>query len=526
MPEPNNLHSAAASLEILTGSARGTTCWLNGVTLDLLLDSKNRLRVVDADRDPDPERAAERLVARLHRFGNGYAIEACADSTLWINGKQVAGQQLVPRDKVEFGDAGPLTRFRQYYQGDRRPRSLGDMLDDAIDYTRFSRRPTLFRVPIALRDFLQDFTLRTTLVFRAGVILTLVILGVIVYQQYRAGIELRQQAESSAHRLENFARTLTRTNEEALRPAEFNRLRQELGHSLSAAAERLEVLEKRSQASNWIIADATPAIVFLQGAYGYRDVESKRMLRYQTDADGQPSFSPRGQPLLTLEGDGEIARVEFTGTAFAVNAGGALLTNRHVARPWEDDMGLDSMISRGMEPVLIEFLGYLPGIEQAYTLALLEASEDADLALLQCKGVVGEVPYLRLGRRLPQPGDAVIVMGYPTGMRAMLAQTGEAFLAELEETGPLDFWGVAGHLARADFIRPLASRGIISQRSKVTLVYDADTTHGGSGGPVLDINGGAIAVNSAIIPEYGGSNFGVPIEFARRLVEQAGLVID
>jgi S1-C subfamily serine protease len=55
--------------------------------------------------------------------------------------------------------------------------------------------------------------------------------------------------------------------------------------------------------------------------------------------------------------------------------------------------------------------------------------------------------------------------------------------------------------------------------SDATIAYDAETTHGGSGGPVLDIDGEVVAVNSAILPEYGGSNLGVPVEEVRRLLE-------
>ena len=69
----------------------------------------------------------------------------------------------------------------------------------------------------------------------------------------------------------------------------------------------------------------------------------------------------------------------------------------------------------------------------------------------------------------------------------------------------------------------MASRGIVGQRSPETVVYDAETTYGGSGGPVLDVEGRVIAINSAIIPEYGGSNFGVPAAFARRLLEESGM---
>ncbi len=511
-----------AALEILTGPARGTAYWLSGIALDISLNEEDLIRVAEAGSEP----LQDGIVARLHRSGDGYEIESREQSPLWINGKRVDSKLLEQRDLIEFGDKGPLSRYRMHRQGDRLRRSLGDMLDDAIDYTRVSRRPRIARLQRALRDFSSDFAFETTAFFRVSVIIALMILGVLAYQQYRSGIMLQQQAETSAHRLEDFARSLTRTSEEALRPADLNQLRQELRHSFSAAAERLEQLEKRSEASTRVIAEAARSIVFLQGAYGFRDIESQRMLRYQTDADGRPLFSLRGQPLLTLEGEGEIARREFTGTAFLVNNEGALLTNRHVALPWEDDTSLEELMAQGMEPVIDRFLGYVPGVESAFPVELLKASEEADLAILTCNEVVDELPYLKLSSRLPQPGDEVIVMGYPTGLRAMLAQTGDSFLAELQQDESLDFWDVAARLSKAGFIRPLASRGIVGQLSQATVVYDADTTHGGSGGPVLDIDGEAIAINTAIIPEYGGSNFGLPVAHARSLLAEAGFDID
>ena len=44
-----------------------------------------------------------------------------------------------------------------------------------------------------------------------------------------------------------------------------------------------------------------------------------------------------------------------------------------------------------------------------------------------------------------------------------------------------------------------------------------NTTHGGSGGPVIGLDGRVVAVNSAIIPEFTGSNLGVPAAEAMRL---------
>ncbi len=52
------------------------------------------------------------------------------------------------------------------------------------------------------------------------------------------------------------------------------------------------------------------------------------------------------------------------------------------------------------------------------------------------------------------------------------------------------------------------------------IVYDAETTFGGSGGPVLDLNGRVIAINAAIIPEFGGSNMGVPSQHAQYFLAQ------
>jgi S1-C subfamily serine protease len=516
---PDSEASATASLEVLTGPARGTARWLSGSALDISLNDADMIRVSEVGSDP----LEDGVVARLHRSGEGYEIEAREQNPLWINGERVESKQLQQRDLIEFGEKGPLSRYRIHRQGDRLKRSLGDMLDDCIDYTRVSRKPRIVRLRKALADFSRDFLIETTLLFRVSVVVALVVLGVITYQQYRSGLQLQQQAASSAHRLEDFARSLTRTNQEALRPSDLNRLRQEFSRSLSDAAERLELLEQRSEASIRIIAQATRSIVFLQGAYAFRDSESTRMLRYRVDEEGNPLFTLRGQPLLTLEGDGEIAESRFTGTAFVVSNSGALLTNRHVALPWEDDASLEALIAEGIEPVLTRFLGYLPGIKAAFPVELLKASDESDLAVLVCSEVSEGLPRLNLSMRDAAPGDEVIVMGYPTGMLSMLAQTGDEFIAALQADESLEFWGVARRLSEAGFIRPLASRGIVGQRSESAVVYDADTTHGGSGGPVLDIDGGVIAINTAIIPEYGGSNFGIPVEHARRLLADAGI---
>ncbi|MDD1633958.1 MAG: trypsin-like peptidase domain-containing protein, partial [Methylococcaceae bacterium] len=73
-------------------------------------------------------------------------------------------------------------------------------------------------------------------------------------------------------------------------------------------------------------------------------------------------------------------------------------------------------------------------------------------------------------------------------------------------------------LARRQLIRPLATQGHLGDILPNRLAYDASTTLGGSGGPVFNQRGKVIGINTAILPEFGGASFGVPISFAGELL--------
>ena len=102
----------------------------------------------------------------------------------------------------------------------------------------------------------------------------------------------------------------------------------------------------------------------------------------------------------------------------------------------------------------------------------------------------------------------------------MLARADKGFLDRFANQ-QLDFWQIARQLSEANQIGPLASRGIVGQVTESTIVYDAETTSGGSGGPVLSLDGRVVAINSAILRQFGGSNLGVPAQLAQELIEVA-----
>ena len=110
------------------------------------------------------------------------------------------------------------------------------------------------------------------------------------------------------------------------------------------------------------------------------------------------------------------------------------------------------------------------------------------------------------------------MVGFPLGIRALMARTNPEFVESLQQAGITDFWRVAELLSREGHVTPLASRGIVGQVTTQNVVYDAETTSGGSGGPVLSLDVQVVAINAAILPEFGGSNLGVPAARARALL--------
>jgi S1-C subfamily serine protease len=73
-------------------------------------------------------------------------------------------------------------------------------------------------------------------------------------------------------------------------------------------------------------------------------------------------------------------------------------------------------------------------------------------------------------------------------------------------------------LAKRHLIRPTTTQGHIGDVLADKIVYDAQTTSGGSGGPLFNDQGKVIGINFAILRQFGGSNFAIPIDFGQALL--------
>ncbi|MDH3713287.1 MAG: serine protease [Gammaproteobacteria bacterium] len=499
----------------MSGRLRGTVEPLTDSTVLIVREGQSGVRV----RAPE-ETADGDVPVRLHRAGESYELEVMPEESVWVNAERTENSRLLESgDVLEIGRNGPMLRYRLYADGVVPKRSVAEAFADCFDVARYDHRDVVRRTGRLLGEMTSELVVRTTLWFRVGVMILLAALVASTAYLIYENRQLAERVARSEAQMAGMSVILQQTQSKAITEEDLLALRSSLEVGLSTAVERVGALEARFGASARIISAASRSVLFLQGAYGFVDQESGKPLRYvAVGPDGTPFGAPLGGPAVTLDGDGPLVEVQFTGTAFIASGNGLLLTNRHVAMPWEEEES-DAVAEMGLQPVIQRFIGYLPGVTQSFEVSLVSASEDSDLAILRCTELTGEIKPLTLSTVPPQPGDVVIVLGYPTGIRAMLARTDENLLDDLRARDDLDFWTVVAHLAKSGHITPIATSGIVGQVTESAIVYDAETTHGGSGGPVINLDGEVIAVNAAILPEFGGSNIGVPVARTRALLE-------
>ncbi|MBI2882153.1 MAG: trypsin-like peptidase domain-containing protein [Candidatus Tectomicrobia bacterium] len=160
-----------------------------------------------------------------------------------------------------------------------------------------------------------------------------------------------------------------------------------------------------------------------------------------------------------------------SGTGFFINAKGEVLTNHHVVE--------------GTESIQVRLYG-----GEWLDARLVGADPRTDLALLRVKDG-RSFPGARLGDSdLVRVGDWVLAIGNPFG---------------LEETVTAGILSAKGRsLGGGDFNDYLQT--------------DAPIHAGNSGGPLFNLQGEVIGVNTAVVKEATGIGFAIPINLVRRLL--------
>ncbi len=485
-------------IEFLSGRHRGAHEEITEATAFLALNEVGGLSIIPASKAVE----GEHHPIRLQRSGDTYELEVTAPFRVWVNGEPVSRHTLVSGELLEIGRNGPMARYRIYAIGEIPLRTASHAFYDCIDCARYSDASFASRSGRLVTALAGELVVRTTVWFRILVVVLLVALIVSTAYLSRQNRNLEARLEQESSFMLGISELLRRSEKEAITREQLSSLRKQL-------EQRVDALEARSAATRTIFAEVSRSIVFIQASYGYSDLASERPLRYVLDETGELIATPFG-PALTLEGDGPLVELQYTGTAFVVGAPNVLITNRHVAMPWEINPSHEHFEAMGLVPKFDRFIGYLPGVEKYFDVQLVGASDEIDIAVLSTNDAMVEARPLATGLTPVQPGDEVLLIGYPTGVQAMLARTDTNFLDEIAEAGTLDFWTVVEKLSASGLILPLATRGIVGQVTPDAVVYDAGTTYGGSGGPVLNMQGEVIAVNTSIMEGFSGANLGLP----------------
>ncbi len=413
---------------------------------------------------------------------------------VFVNGNEVEEVILQDGDQLEFGQGGPRARFRIYVPIGAVCKPVHRMLADARDVARASGSAA------ATHTLWRDLFTQATLTLKVGFpVLLLVLAGLSGWlggfvggrpltEQLATRDELealrRQQAEQA--RQVPPVDAVTQGELEALRAAQKEQ------------QEKLATMARRSTTVRRVQKELAKGVCLLHGAFRLR----------LTDG-------------TWFETEGEPWEVEYTGSGFLATAAGHVITNRHVIAPWLEIEPVVKLIERGAKPEFRFLTATFPGRSPIAVPveSIRRRDDDRDVAVVQLPAdQLESVPVLPLHLG-PLDGDdqTAIVVGYPTGLAAMLARADSEIVTKLQAQGATMSDAIA-ELAKNGQINPTITQGVISNVQERVITYDASTTHGGSGGPVLGGDGEVIAVNFAIVRDFAGSNLGVPIRFAVELL--------
>lgn len=244
---------------------------------------------------------------------------------------------------------------------------------------------------------------------------------------------------------------------------------QEVREQLGAPAEAdLAAANRLSSTFRAAAQRALPAVVYVEVE---QEREAAEMQRIPEQL--RPFFGP-GSPFGPQVPEGPSIG---SGSGFILDERGHVVTNHHVIA--------------GSDRVLVRLVD-----GREYLAEVVGSDEASDVAVLQLEGVEGvDLPTAALGDSEPlRVGDWVLALGSPLG---------------------LDFTVTAGIVSAKG--RQISSREAALESFIQT---DAAINRGNSGGPLVDLAGRVVGINTAILGGMGfvGYGFAIPIDLAERVI--------
>jgi S1-C subfamily serine protease/DNA-binding NarL/FixJ family response regulator len=294
-----------------------------------------------------------------------------------------------------------------------------------------------------------------------------------------------------------------------------------LENQVATVEGRLQKLETEGEVAHTIIEADESSVCLIHVVLAFRDYDTGLKLHYAAfTSTGELEADQSNKPLVSLTGSGPEVHLDVFGTGFLASDDGQILTNHHVVEPWWQNDELKEMLDQGLEPEIAEMTAYFPGVTHGIPITTKKISSEADVAVVN-----GNVSGLGI-RRIAMAdngspaidGRPVVLLGYPTGIDAILARTDAAALKAIAASSKgepnLVMEGLASHRS----IKPVVTQGHIGDVLPDKIVYDAQTTSGGSGGPLFNDQGQVIGISFAMVRDFGGSNFAVPVRFGGSLL--------
>ena len=176
------------------------------------------------------------------------------------------------------------------------------------------------------------------------------------------------------------------------------------------------------------------------------------------------------------------------GTGFIIDNSGIILTNQHVVGNVDENQKVTVTVNS-------------PQISGEFEADILGSDERLDLAVLKIEGDK-PFPTVTLGdSEKSRPGEWVIAIGNPYGKQ-------------------LDHTVTVGVLsAKGREIQIMGTDGTV-QKYKNLMQTDAAINSGNSGGPLLNIEGEVIGINTAVHAEAQGIGFAIPINVAKDVLQE------